>query len=219
MRWRRVDKTRQKYWLAASLGTGVLVVAALTYGYYLRREARSLLDDVSALSSAPDPDAAFIALQHKYGNRMKPVESLPWTRSYEVTVSNHLLSTIFRMPYTELNIRFDVHGTSPVVVMMEYRSAQPSRQSPIVTVQTDFPGTHFYLNPWARTSGPDRWNGIVEMGFATAPELKKAALSLNLDCLTKINGCTDIADLLPNIWRTSKASVECLVPNHDGQAR
>jgi hypothetical protein len=218
------DGRRQlKTWLGVTLGIIVLVTGALlTYGYLLRREAQSVLDDVSALSSARNRDSAFIALQQKYGTRMRAVEALPRSRSYEITVSNHLLSTLLRLPYTELSARFDIMGTSLTVVMLEYRCAQSSAKSPVVTVQTDFwgsPDTHFYLNPWAPTSGPDRWNGIVEMGFATDPELKKAALSLNLDCLTRMGGCIDIAELLPSVWRTAKNRVECLVPNQDGQAR
>src|SRR5580700_6795454 len=91
--------------------------------------------------------------------------------------------------------------------MVDYRSAQTGRESPVVHVQTDFscgPCDFFYLNPWVQSSSPDQWNGIVEMGFATSPELRRAALSLNPNCLSEISGCADIAQLLPTVWRASE---------------
>jgi hypothetical protein len=46
------------------LGVGMLATAAwLTYGYYLRREARAVMDDVRALTLAPDRTAAFEVLR------------------------------------------------------------------------------------------------------------------------------------------------------------
>jgi hypothetical protein len=56
------------------------------------------------------------------------------------------------------------------------------------------------------------------MGFAAVPELRKAALSLNFNCLTNISGCTDIAQLLPLVWSPSATGVRCIVTNHEGQA-
>jgi len=217
-------KQRLTKWLAVMLGIVVLATAAfLTYGYYLRREARAVLDDVLALTSAPDPDAAFAVLRQKYGDRLPAVGLCSANScSYEMAVSNRLLSALLRVPYTELNTRFDLRGKSVVLVMVEYRSAQTNRESPVVSVQTDFwcgACVHFVLSPWAQSSSPERWNGIVEMGFATAPELRQAALSLNLNCLTGIRGCTDIAQLLPQVWRPSATGVRCVVANREGTGR
>jgi len=220
-------KRQLKTWLAATLVVVVLVAAAfLTYGYYLRREARMLLDDVSTLTSAPDRDSAFAVLKKKYGKRMRPVQGWPADiRSYKVSVSNHPLLTFFRVPYTELNARFDLRGKSVALVMVDYRSAQSNRDSPVVHVQTDFCVDHcgnydfFAVHPWKQSSTPERWNGVVEMGFDTAPELRQAALALDPNCLTRIRGCTDIAQLLPLVWRPSDTGVQCVIANHEGTAR
>jgi len=107
-----------------------------------------------------------------------------------------------------------------VMVMVDYRSAQPSSDSPVVQVQIDFcPAScgHFFVHPWTRSGTAERWNGIIEMGFATAAELREAALSLNPRCLTSVHGCSDITQLLPSVWESSGAGVRCLVPNLEGQ--
>lgn len=210
--------------LAVALGVGVFATAAwLAYGCYLRWEARAVLDDVHALTLASDRPVAFMALKKKYGGRLKPIEGCsPNICSYQVTVSNHLLSALFRVPYTELNTRFDLRNESLVRLMVDYRSAQSNGDSPVVHVQTDFCTDAcgwFFVHPWTQSSTSERWNGIVEMGFATTPEMRQAALSLNPNCLTKIHGCTDIAQLLPAVWQRSDSGVRCIVPNREGQAR
>ena len=220
---------KMKMWVVAAITTAVLATALfLGYGYSLRREAQSVVNDVSGLVSAPDHDVAFAALRQKYGNRLQSVGCSARVCSYEAKVSNRVLSAVLRIPYTELNARFDLLDKSIVTAVVDYRSAQSKGESPVVHIQTDFcPATgrcgdhwdFFYLNPWSQSSTPEQWNGIVEMGFAAIPELRKAALSLNSSCLTNIRGCTDIAQLLPLVWSPSAAGVRCIVANHEGQAR
>src|SRR5579863_774663 len=218
-----------KMWVVAAIGTAALATALfLGYGYCLRREAQSVVNDVTELVSAPDHDVAFAALRKKYGNRLQSVGCSARVCSYEAKVSNRVLSAVLRIPYTELNARFDLLDKSIVTAMVDYRSAQSKRESPVVHIQTDFcPATgrcgdhrdFFYLNPWSQSSTPEQWNGIVEMGFAAVPELRKAALSLNPNCLTNIRSCTNIAQLLPLVWSPSATGVRCIVTNHEGQAR
>jgi hypothetical protein len=65
---------KMKMWVVAAIGTAALATALfLGYGYYLRREAQSVVNDVSELVSAPDHDVAFAALRKKYGNRLQSV--------------------------------------------------------------------------------------------------------------------------------------------------
>jgi len=211
-------------WVTALVGVVFLVILMwLGYGFYLRYQVRSVLDDVRTLSVASDHTAAFEALRHKYGNRLKSMEGCSEAIcSYDLSVSNHAMSAAFRVPYTELNARFDLRGRSVVTVMVEYRSAQSVSDSPVVHVQIDFcPAScgHFFVHPWTRSGTAERWNGIVEMGFATAEELREAALALNPRCLTNMRGCSDIAQLLPSVWESSGTGVRCLVPNLEGQAR
>jgi hypothetical protein len=211
----------------------VLAIASfLTFSYYLHWKAQSVIDDVSRVIAAPNHDVAFAALKEKYGDRLRSVGC--WSPrtgyevcSYEVMVSNRAISRVLRIPYTELNARFDLLNGSVSTAMVEYRSAQWKRESPVVHVQTDFCSAvstcgnldFFTVNPWSLSSTAERWNGVVEMGFSTVPELQLAASSFNLKCLTSIRGCTDIAQLLPSVWSASPNGVRCVIKNHEGTAR
>jgi hypothetical protein len=214
----------KRQWAGALLGVGMLATTAcLTYGYYLRSEARALMDDVRTLTLAPDRTAAFEVLRGKYGKRLMPVEGCAADIcSYEVRISNHPLAAVFRVPYAELNARFDLRGKSVILVIVDYRSVKSSGNSPIVHVQTDFCTDscgYFYVHPWTQPATAEQWNGIVQMGFATAPELRQAAFSLDPNCLTNVRGCTDIAQLLPSVWQPSENGVRCVVANREGEAR
>lgn len=148
-----------KMWAVVAITTVVLPTAVfLGYGYYLRREAQSVLSDISTLVSAPDHDVAFAGLRQKYGNRLESLGCSPRVCSYEVKVNNRVLSAVLRLPYTELNARFDLLDKSIVTAMVDYRSAHSKRESPVVQIQMDFCpavsrcGDHwdfFYLNPWS----------------------------------------------------------------------
>jgi hypothetical protein len=221
-----VPKRRLQTWLAITLGSFVLIATGfLIHGYCLRRQARALLDDVFALTAAPDREAAFIALRRKYGNTLMPDGCSGDLCSYHLSVSNGFLSTLVRIPYTELNVRFDLRGKLVSLVMVDYRSAFSDRTSPIVHVQTDFCVGRcgdfdiFYVHPWTETSTAERWNGIVEMGYTTVPQLRRAALSINTSCLTSILGCSDIAQLMPEIWEPTADGIRCTLANRTGRVR
>lgn len=220
----RMPKRRLQTWLAITL---VVLIATgfLIYGYCLRRQARAVLDDVFTLTAAPDREAAFIALRRKYGNRLMLDGCSGDMCSYHLSVSNRFLSTLVRIPYTELNVRFDLRSKLVSLVMVDYRSALSDRTSPIVHVQTDFCVGRcgdldiFYVHPWTETSTAERWNGIVEMGYTTVPQLRRAALSLNTSCLTSIRGCTDLAQLMPKLWETTADGIRCALANRTGRVR
>ncbi|SRR5581483_389697 len=218
--------------VALTVIVALAVASFLTFEYYLHCKAQSVIGDVSSVIAASDHDVAFAAFKKKYGERLRSLGC--WSPrtgyevcSYQVTVSNRAISKVFQIPFTELNARFDLLNRSISAAMVEYRSAQRKGESPVVHVQTDFcPAIStcgsfdfFYVNPWSLSSAPERWNGIVEMGFSTAPELQRAALSLNSKCLTSIRRCTDIAQLLPSVWSASPNGVRCVIKNHEGKAR
>jgi len=76
---------------------GLLVLGTVfVYAYQLRGEARSVLDDVLALTTAPDRSVAFVALKQKYGNKWRTADGWPTgTQYYELTVSNHCFPPFF----------------------------------------------------------------------------------------------------------------------------
>ena len=209
--------------MAASLvliATGLLI-----YGYCLHKQARGVLNDVFTLTVASDREAALIELRRKYGKRLILNGCSGDLCSYHVSVSNRVLSTLVRFPYTELNVRFDLRDKMVSVVVVDYRSAFCDRTSPVVHMQTDFcvgrcgNYDYFYVHPWTEKSTAERWNGVVEMGYTTIPQLRHAALLLNTSCLTSIRGCSDIAQLMPEIWEPTTDGIRCALRNQTGRVR
>jgi len=220
-----MPQRRLQSWRAIALACLMLIATGfLVYGYCLRRQARAVLDDVFTLTAAPR-ETAFSTLRRKYGDRLMLDGCSGDFCSYHLSVSNRFLSMVGRIPYAELNVRFDVRGKLVSLVMVDYRSAFSDRTSPIVHVQTDFCVAgcgnfdFFDVHPWTQTSTAERWNGIVEMGYTTAPQLRHAALSLNTSCLTSVRGCTDIAQLMPEIWEPTAEGIRCTLANQTGTVR
>jgi hypothetical protein len=221
-----MPKRRLRIWLLITLACFLLVVTGfLIYGYYLRRQARAVLDDVYTVMAASGREAAFTALREKYADRLMLDGCSGRDCSYHLTVSNRFLSATARIPYTELNVRFDLRNGLVSLIMADYRSAFRDRTSPIVHVQTDFCtgrcGNYdfFAVHPWTQASTAERWNGIVEMGYTTVPPLRHAALSFNTTCLTSFRGCNDIAQLMPEIWKPTADGIRCALPNRTGTVR
>jgi hypothetical protein len=72
-----------------------------------------------------------------------------------------------------------------------------------------------WLNP--ANSSPIPVTGTIEIGYRASEANKRIALALDAACLTRLSGCTNIAQMFPTIWeQTSAESVRCRIPNHDG---
>ena len=221
-----MNKRQRNTWFAVTFFCVLLVVIGfLIEGYCLRRQAHAALDDVFTLTAASDREDAFAALSKKYGNRLVLDGCLGKACSYHLTVSNRFLSAATPIPYTELNVRFDLKDKLVSLVMIDYRSALSNRTSPVVHVQTDFCNSNcgdfdfFDVHPWTQESTAERWNGIVELGYTTPPEMRHAALSFNTNCLTSFRGCSDIAQLLPEIWKPTADGIRCALLNRTGTVR
>jgi hypothetical protein len=122
-------------WLGIALICLVLIATGcLVYGYCLRRHARALLDDASALAAAPDREAALSALRKKYGGKLVLDGCERDFCDYHLTLSNHLWAALVGAPYTELNVSFLLRGKLVSLVGVEYRSAFSDRTSPVVHI-------------------------------------------------------------------------------------
>jgi hypothetical protein len=156
--------------------------------------------------------------------------SLVTACSYGLHINNQFVSRLHLMHKTELDVGFvEVQGLL-VQVGVEYFSGQfPADSScelssPCVWIEEDFcpdaigPGGAFIpsngetgTEPWApchgirvEPRGRDKtptFYGVVNLGYWTTEEEKRAALGLNLNCLFSIRGCKDVSELLPTIWQ------------------
>lgn len=193
----------------------------------LVQDSRELLATVQALSQSRD----FAGVQRKYGTRLR---QLPHCErgacSYEIVISNKVLAIVHLSTYVEIRARFDVSQADLTTSMLEYRTAPSRGIGSIVHAQIDYSCaascSHFYIHPWEDTGlnlngtweGTSSNNGIVEFGYSTNPANRKAALSLNLECLTGAQRCTNISQLLPTLWTTVHGDlVRCRIPNETGE--
>lgn len=192
-----------------AVGFALFVVGS---AFKVRTEARSLLRDLGALQKSDDPTASFELLKRKYGSRLQPTEGcLPQGCQYLITISNRSISALHLVPYAEMKVWYTVYGGSLVFAMAEYRVALNGANSPVVHVQVGMCahgcGVRFDVDPHGVSR--QMWNGEVDFDTRATRQQRDAAFALNLDCLTSIERCTDISELLPTMCsRTGRATIQ-----------
>jgi hypothetical protein len=181
-----------------AIGVFVGIVA-----YRIRVQATILLDDFRELGTSTNPTANFGSLMQKYKNQIHRLGACtPKACEYEMTFSNKMLAPLRVIPFTEMNLVFREYDGRIRSAMLDYRAALIDRKSPTVHIEQGlFPkgrGTRFDVSPHGTTG--DRWSGLVSYDQRATSEQRDSALALNVNCLVKPGGCTDIADLLPTMW-------------------
>jgi len=194
--------------LAAALLFAVLASSAT----YTRRQAKTLIEDLSRLDTAADPKVQLRSLRQKHAEIFAGEKCDPEACYYKFFTSNRVASTLHVAPRAEISASVILYGSSLRMISVRYTSAVFKENSPTVYVQEDFCAVrtdktcgYFALNPHGRDVTPT-WNGIVEFGQLATEEQKRAAWSLNLDCVTAFHGCNDISKLLPTIWKLTSPS-------------
>jgi len=177
--------------------------------YRLRRQATTLLNEFRELGTSTDPTASFARLKQKYTSQIRRLElCAPKECQYEMTFSNKALSRLRVVPYTEMNLIFIELDGALRSVMLDYRAALTSRESPTVHIeQGSFAkgcGTRFDVSPHGTSR--QMWSGLVVYDQRATPQQRDAALALNVNCLVRLGGCKDIADLLPTMWSHNSPS-------------
>ena len=201
-------KVRTILKIAVACGSVFVVLALFVVGNTIvsRRRTVALVRDLQTFSTAEDFMPIFGSFSKRYGKSLRRLEPCtPAYCAYEIRISNRPIPFFYRVPYTELGALFQVLDNTTVLVLVDFRTAHLNGTSPIVHVQMNPCSAgcerEFNLNPHGEST--ELWNGLIEFnGKATAKE-RQAALSLNLDCFTKISGCDDISQMLPLVWKRS----------------
>jgi len=204
--------------LAIATVGGVALVALLFYAHLLQTRAESLIRISRELSDFRGSPLTLATLESKLGRRLRPVESCtPSGCGYELELSNNPLAILRIVPATQLRAYFWLRDGVVEESLLDYTTHPDFRDSIVVHSQMDFnDGNSFYLHPWGN-SAPLDTNGLVVISSGSAEDKKKAALALNVSCLTKPGGCSTVADLLPTIWeRTTNQKIRSRLPNHEG---
>jgi hypothetical protein len=199
----------------ACLGLSIGCVAL--YAHFVRKRAESLVLSAVMFSSNANPFPV-AALRQQYGSRLKESEGCTASEcNYEVVVSNRLLATLHLVPYTELKSNFWVRNGEVFENMLDYTTTVHHRSTITVHSAIQFgEGSFFFLHPWDDSTSVDT-NGLATISSGSTDLKKQAVLALNTSCVTRMGGCTTVAELLPTIWeQTGKGTIRCRVPNREG---
>jgi len=112
------------------------------------------------------------------------------------------------IPYTELDAYFTIFRSRLEFFFISFRQASRHQNSSVVHVQfvnSDEVSDAFFLNPHGRSN--ELWNGMIDFDLAATPKERDAALDLNLNCIVKLGGCHDIAEMSLRIWKVTSPTV------------
>jgi hypothetical protein len=204
----------------SSIAIAVVVLIAcgflLWYRHVLNKRAQVILRAAFELSEKQAPTLSDI--QKHFGQELRVEECRASDCAYRVAVSNRVLAVLHLAPYTEMESHFWVRNGVVLMNMLNYTTTVNRRNTVVSHVQIDFCGDcqSFSIHSWDAASPLDT-NGIVEIGSAVSAQSRRTVLSLNTDCLTKLNGCQSVADLLPAVWRqTVDSKIACVIQNDRG---
>jgi hypothetical protein len=203
--------------LAILLGL-LAVCASGIYLYCVKRNANSVVRIAYELSLNGRPPT-IQELRQRFGSALRqPDPCAPDGCGYDLFVSNRFLAAIGLIPYTALRSNYWVKNGVVYANRLEFWTVTvrgPMVLSYVVINYCDHCDS-FTISPWTDSSSLGT-TGSVQIGYAASAENKRKAIALETECLTRLRGCSNIAELVPELWRqTSARSISCRIPNHEG---
>jgi hypothetical protein len=208
---------RKARWLIGSIIVLAVVAGFFLYTHRLRTRAESLVSGAYELSNHKGPVTA-VVLRERFGNSLKASpDCTPALCAYDVLVTNRFLARLRLVPYTELRSEFWVRNGIVYENMLDYMTSVHGRYNVVAHAAIGFnDDPYFAVHPWDG-SAPLESNGLAHVSATLSNSRKLTVLSLDAGCLTRIGGCTSIAELLPSVWqRTMNSQIKCVVPNNEG---
>jgi hypothetical protein len=198
----------------------VVAASVWIYAYALRRQAESMVRNAYELSlSKSNPTLA--DLQQRYGRRLQLDGCDPDGCSYSVTLSNRPLAALHIFRHTRLTSSFGVRNGLVDYNTNSYMVTDGNHFNVTAHVHVDYCKNcdSFSIHPWSNSARSDT-NGIVEIGSASSSDEKRRVFSLNTNCVTRMRGCSTVAELLPTVWQqTTDDAIRCRIANHEGFVR
>lgn len=186
----------------------VLCLAVFVAAWNVRNDAGELLAALRRMAS-PDPAPEFEALRQRYGAKLKRDEQCTELDcQYHLQMNNRAVSWTHLFRYTELDAYFSIFRGRFEFFFISFSQESRHRNSPVVHIQfvhSNDLWAAFSLNPHGRSS--DLWNGMIDFNLTAKPTDRDAALDVNLNCLVRIGGCHDIAEMSPRIWKVTSPTV------------
>jgi hypothetical protein len=205
-------------WFAAIVVILAVVGCLFLYAYLLRNRAESLVRSAHELSNYKSGPLTSAVLKKQYGSSLKTLQDCtPSFCGYEVVVTNRVLALLRLVPYTELKSQFWLRNGVVYENMLDYMTTVHRRYNVVAHASIGFDeGGYFAVHPWG-ASAPLDSNGLAHISAVLSNSKKQTVLALDTGCLTRIGGCTTIAELLPSVWqRAPNDQIKCVVSNHEG---
>jgi hypothetical protein len=208
---------RKARWLIGAIIVLAIVTGFFLYTHRLRKRAESLVSGTYELSNYKGPITAEV-LKERFGSSLKASpDCKPAFCAYDVVVTNRFLARARLVPYTELRSEFWLRNGIVYENMLDYMTSVRGRYNVVAHAAIGFnDDPYFAVHPWD-SSAPLDSNGLAHVSATLSNSRKLTVLSLDTGCLTKLGGCTSIAELLPSVWqRTMNSQIKCVVPNNEG---
>ena len=193
----------------AILGAVILCFCAVAIGdvLYVRHQATTLISELANLDSVSDPSGVMLALLDQHGDHRVDKICESDLCQYQLLLTNGALSRSHLVPEAEIRAYVTLKRSALALIRVEYTSSVFKANSPIVGIQEDFcrvggipPCDYFYLNPHG-SNVTETWNGDVTFGQMATEIQKQASWAMNSNCFVALNGCKNISELLPRIWK------------------
>jgi len=193
--------------------TLLAVCAGGIYLYRVKRKADGIVRIAYQLTLNGRPPT-IQELRQRFGSALRQNDPCsPDGCDYDLLVSNRVLAAIGLIPYAALRSSFWVKNGVLDTSSLQFWS--PGGAFYHVIIHYCPHCDSFEINPWQASS--PLGTGSVEIGYAASADNKRKAIALDTACLTRWRGCSNIAELVPDLWRqTSNTTISCRIPNHEG---
>jgi hypothetical protein len=187
------------------------------YSYQLKRNADEAVRVSYDLSQKEQPTVQ--ELRQRLGSALEqPDPCTTYGCGYQILLSNRVLANFHLVPYTVLRSYFWTRNGVIEENSLEFWTigSEGSMVLSYIDLKYCERCDYFTLNPWSDTAWL-RTTGSIDIGNASTAANKRVALALDTGCVTRLRGCTNIAELFPNVWYENSArAISCRIPNHEG---
>jgi hypothetical protein len=187
------------------------------YSYRLKRSADALCDVAYELSGK-EQTRTLQNIRQRLGAELKqPDPCTSYGCGYEVLLYNRVLAAI-HFPYAVFRSYFWVRNGDIDSNRLEFWTVSGRAIVALSYVDIKYCDRcdSVVIVP-RQASSPLGGTGSVEVGSASSENMKRIALALDTGCITRLGGCTNIAELSPKVWRqTSPRIISCRITTHEG---
>jgi hypothetical protein len=136
---------------------------------------------------------------------------------YEVLLSNRMLAAV-HLPHAVLRSHFWVRNGVIESNRLEFWTANGRAIVALSYVDIKYCDRcdSVVIVPW-QASSPAGGTGSIEVGSASSENMNRIALALDTECITRLGGCTNIAELSPKVWQqTLPRTISCRIATPEG---